>query len=122
MLFPVVLGLLTLLGLAIVSPSQPPLGKGAKDVLPPGWTGPPKQIEKVKASSGKTYNVSAWPQIKGDYLSGPQDYFVAELEGDPNIWIAWIRTVNTGDRRLFRAGAESAAQRDAMMSDFQVKA
>ena len=72
------------------------------------------KVTAVQAKSGRKYQVSEWPVIKGE------DYFVAQLEGTPNTWIAYIRTVSNGKRKLFRALAASPAARDMMLSDFSV--
>jgi hypothetical protein len=109
---------IALVGGALVSVAvlarRPAAGKGATDVLPPGWTGPPQQTNRVKASSGREYDVMSWPVINGE------DYFVAQIVGDPNTWVAYFHNIKTGKRRLFRAAASTPAVKDMLLSDFKV--
>lgn len=112
---PIALGFGAILGLAILTPATPPPGLAARDVLPPGWSGAPAQTTRVKATSGREYDVFAWKVVNG------HDYFAAQLVGDPSNWIGFIRTVASGEKRLFRAAADTPAMRDMMLSDFQVK-
>lgn len=111
---PIAIGVGTLLGLAAVTPKRPPAGKGSTDVLPPGWGGKPVQVTQSVGKSGTRYNVLAWKVVNGE------DYFTAEVQGDPASWIGWIRTVSTGKRRFFRGVAQTPAARDMMLADFGV--
>lgn len=100
--------------IALASMNRPAPGKGATDVLPPKWTGKPPFQDDVQGKSGRKYKVSGWPPV------GDEDYFVAEKDGDPNVWIAWIHNRKTDARKYFRAAANSKAERDQMASDFGI--
>lgn len=113
-ILPIVLVAGALVTVAIVAPRKAAAGKGATDVLPAGWTGPPMQTNRVKATSGREYDVMSWPVINGE------DYFVAQIVGDPNTWVAYFHNIKTGARRLFRAAASSPAVKDMLLSDFKV--
>jgi hypothetical protein len=114
---PILLGatLLGALGLALAN--QPAAGLGPFDVMPPGFRGPAvgKPV-RVKGQSGRTYDVSGWRPVSGE------TYQVAVADRSPGTWIAYFSHKASGRRRLFRAAASSPAERDQLMSDFEVKA
>lgn len=105
-----------LAAVALLVPKRPPLGHGAQDSMPMGWTGKPASQNVVKGKSGTVYNVSGWPVNKATN----EDYFVAEKQGNPNLWIAYIRNRSTNAKRLFRGSAQNAAQLGVLAADFGV--
>lgn len=115
-MWPYLIGFGLLAGLAAVMPTAPAPGMAATDVLPPGWSGAPALERLVKPEgTGRVYRVKGWPPNKQN-----EDYFVAQRDGDPHVWVAWIHDRATDKRRLYRAAANSDAERDQLLSDFKV--
>lgn len=108
----------TLAGVAALAlANQPSAGKGAFDVMPPAFSGPPVGAPvRVKGKSGRVFNVSGWRPVNGE------TYQVAVLDKKPDTWIAYFSNKESGRRRLFRAAASSPADRDSLMRDFGVTA
>lgn len=117
MVVPILMGLTLLGALGLAVANKPSAGMGPFDVMPPGFKGPAvgKPI-RVKGQSGRLYDVSGWRPVNGE------TYQVAVVDRSPGTWIAYFSNKSTGRRRLFRAAAASPAERDSLMSDFEVKA
>lgn len=111
-----------LVGLAAAG-SQAKPGTKPQDVLPPGWSGPPKgPPSRVKASSGQLYDVMTWPPNKQDL-----QYIVAVAVGKANVWIGFIHDRKTAEwpnigqkRKMFRASANGEAELQKLKNDFGV--
>lgn len=100
---------------AVASESKP--GTRPFDNLPPEASGNPAQVVKVKSpSSGRSYKVSSWRPVSG------RAYYVAELVGPTNIWVAYWFDKASGGRLFARGRAENRAQLTGMLNDLKVQA